>query len=576
MTTAAIASSDLFSKVSGNNIQNAQIGDCMNRSSANLTRHVVLITDLEKDSNGKITKVEISEQTSPKARTVTYTAEEVKSKFTGNGYTLLRFKNRSKVAAPDSVSGWLNRVIIKSWSGKRNDKDSQKSDITIKWTAVSGAKTYRVERRIRGTDTNYEVVKSDLSSSTTSYTDTTGLQAGKVYYYRVYAVNSSGDSSPKVDGFRVYTAPVVTSVNAAGTTSAALKWNSLYEAKYKITRRKDSDTDYREIKNGITSNTFTDTGLEVGTKYWYRVYAYNDGGSSTSVASYSVTTKNQYRIAYNANGGSGSPAAQTKVQGTNLTLSAVKPTRPGYAFKGWAASATAVTAQYQPGGTYSADSAATLYAVWKGNMLTMRYNANGGVVGSNNGGFSASATGAIQKNGSDVITAVAYGDGQALSQYGLWNALSFGLTRKGYRFEGWSMSADGSTTIFGEDDTTLRGETIYPNLRNGDAEVVMYAIWEREQLSPDLVLPAGLKTIGEESFAGLTVSTVECPEGLEEIEARAFAGCTNLTDIYIPESVTVIAGDAFEGCVNLTIWGIMGTEAERYARDGGMGFESVR
>ena len=69
-------------------------------------------------------------------------------------------------------------------------------------------------------------------------------------------------------------------------------------------------------------------------------------------------------IAYNANGGTGAPASQTKISGTMLTLSNVRPTRFGYNFIGWAASSSATTAVYQPGGKFTTDANTTLYAVW--------------------------------------------------------------------------------------------------------------------------------------------------------------------------------------------------------------------
>lgn len=80
---------------------------------------------------------------------------------------------------------------------------------------------------------------------------------------------------------------------------------------------------------------------------------------------YAVWQANIYTVSYNANGGTGAPSAQTKTYGTNLKLSTVKPTRTDYNFKGWATSATATTATYAAGGNYTANSAATLYAVWE-------------------------------------------------------------------------------------------------------------------------------------------------------------------------------------------------------------------
>jgi len=73
-----------------------------------------------------------------------------------------------------------------------------------------------------------------------------------------------------------------------------------------------------------------------------------------------------YTITYNDNGGSRGPAAQTKTEGVALTLSTKKPTRAGYTFKGWATSADGAVV-YAPGGAYTADASATLYAVWEAN-----------------------------------------------------------------------------------------------------------------------------------------------------------------------------------------------------------------
>ena len=72
-----------------------------------------------------------------------------------------------------------------------------------------------------------------------------------------------------------------------------------------------------------------------------------------------------YTVSFNANGGSGAPESQRKLQGAALTLSETVPTRDGFIFKGWAESAGAAEAQYQPGGSFTADADTTLYAVWE-------------------------------------------------------------------------------------------------------------------------------------------------------------------------------------------------------------------
>lgn len=65
------------------------------------------------------------------------------------------------------------------------------------------------------------------------------------------------------------------------------------------------------------------------------------------------------------------PNPQTEKSNTGMvtfTVSNARPSRDGYTFKGWADSAAATTAQYQPGGKIAvnhADSPKTIYAVWE-------------------------------------------------------------------------------------------------------------------------------------------------------------------------------------------------------------------
>ena len=100
------------------------------------------------------------------------------------------------------------------------------------------------------------------------------------------------------------------------------------------------------------------------------------GGNSFTVTSsgtttlYAVWKVNTYTVSYNANGGTGAPPAQTKTYNVSLTLSSTVPTRTGYIFQGWATSSTGVVA-YQPSGSYTANAAVTLYAIWKAANSTL-------------------------------------------------------------------------------------------------------------------------------------------------------------------------------------------------------------
>lgn len=96
--------------------------------------------------------------------------------------------------------------------------------------------------------------------------------------------------------------------------------------------------------------------------------AYASGAKYTANAAvtlYAVWKANTYTVSYNANGGSGAPASQTKTYGVALTLSSTKPTRTNYTFKGWTTSPTSSSVVYAAGASYTANAAISLFAVWE-------------------------------------------------------------------------------------------------------------------------------------------------------------------------------------------------------------------
>ncbi len=142
----------------------------------------------------------------------------------------------------------------------------------------------------------------------------------------------------------------------------------------------------------------------------------------------------EYKVTYNANGGSGGPGTQTKYYKTALTLSSTKPTRSGYTFQGWATSSGATTANYQPGASYSSDANLTLYAVWTANQYTATLDPGGGSV-------------------SPTSLKVTYA--------GTYSGLPT-PTRTGYVFNGWYTAASGGTKVtVSTKVTTAANHTLY-------------------------------------------------------------------------------------------------------------------
>ena len=167
---------------------------------------------------------------------------------------------------------------------------SESNAVTVKWSGVSGASSYRVDRRRSGDDA-YTTVKSGISG--TSCKDT-GLLAGTKYWYRVYAVNSAGTSA-KPESKSAWTKPEMPTLKKYGSDSAStikLEWQPVTGAEsYRIDRRIDGVGEYSVYKTGLTATSYEDSGLQSGTRYCYRIYAVNEGGTSAKPAGTWVITR---------------------------------------------------------------------------------------------------------------------------------------------------------------------------------------------------------------------------------------------------------------------------------------------
>lgn len=156
----------------------------------------------------------------------------------------------------------------------------------------------------------------------------------------------------------------------SGAPSSQTKW---YGESLTLSSTKPTKTGYT-FKGWSTSSSATSATWSAG-----GTYTRNESNTL-----YAVWQANAYTIKYNANGGSGAPSNQTKTHNKTLILSSTKPTRTNYNFEGWSTSSTATSAEYSAGGNYTANTSATLYAVWSlayskpriTNFSARRVNAN--------------------------------------------------------------------------------------------------------------------------------------------------------------------------------------------------------
>lgn len=203
--------------------------------------------------------------------------------------------------------------------------------------------------------------------------------------------------------------------------------------------------------SGSFTGTYSISGNGAATKtitVTFKNFNDDNGKSATKTVSFNVSVPawTSYTVSYNASGGSGAPSSQTKWKDQTLTLSSTKPTRTGYTFLGWSTSSSATSATYSAGGSYTANSAATLYAVWKVITYTIKFNANGG-------------------SGAPGNQTKTYGKTLTLS--------STKPIRTNYNFKGWGTSASATTVAY------AAGGNYTAN-----AAATLYAVWELAYVKP--------------------------------------------------------------------------------------------
>jgi fibronectin type 3 domain-containing protein len=198
---------------------------------------------------------------------------------------------------------------------------------TLSWAAsTSGSPTsYTI---YRGTKSDGEAVTpvATTNGTTTTVTDT-GLKNGTTYFYNVAANNAVG-VSPDSNEVSVTPAvgtgtapPAPTGLNATGGNgSVSLTWNASAGAtSYSVYRGTAPGAEGSTAIGTSASNSFTDTAVTNGTKYYYTVTASNTAGASLKSNEASATPT--------GSGGSGGllsqgqPATASSVQGAGYAAS---------------------------------------------------------------------------------------------------------------------------------------------------------------------------------------------------------------------------------------------------------------
>ena len=372
---------------------------------------------------------------------------------------------------------------------------------------------------------------TDAEAAGTLWTGSQTLAAG-TYYMRAYVPENTKDSiqygsyltaqTKFVVDKAPATAPTVTAQNS-GTTVTVSGVAANGTVSYAVVEKDaaaPAATAYQLVT--LSSGKFTITGLAANYDYDVYVCALGDANHTVSAPGKATgKTPAQYTVAYNANGGSGTVAAQTGTQGgAALTVKSGDGfIRPGYTFSKWHTTPSGSGGiDYAPAAQIN--TGATLYAQWTANSYKIVFDGNG-------------STGGSTAEQGDIT----YGSNATLTLNG--------FTKTDNVFVGWATSENGPVAY--ADGQTVKNLTTTP-----DGEVKLYAVW---------ALQTAKVTGAVTSAEGGTV-TLRLKRGDVQI------GTTQNLALNLQSDGSYKCDYSFEGIPNGTYNVVVEQEVERVKADG--------
>jgi hypothetical protein len=86
---------------------------------------------------------------------------------------------------------------------------------------------------------------------------------------------------------------------------------------------------------------------------------------------------------------------------------------------------------------------------------------------------------------------------------------------------------------------------------NGDFVIKNGVLTEYTGFDDDVVIPDGVKSIGNSTFYENDMTSVTIPDSVKSIGKYAFKECESLSKVTIPKSVTSIGSGAFDRTVKI-------------------------
>ncbi|MBQ3016212.1 MAG: InlB B-repeat-containing protein [Clostridia bacterium] len=246
--------------------------------------------------------------------------------------------------------------------------------------------------------------------------------------------------------------------------------------------------------NGFTKTGYTFAGWNTkadgkGTSYQNSASVKNlTSVSGSTVTLYAQWKANGFIIIYNGNGATGGSTASTNhTYDVSAALRANGFTKTGYTFDSWNTKADGTGTKYTNGQavknlTAASGATVNLYARWKANTYTVKYNGNG-------------ATGGTIANSSHT-----YDVSKALTANAFY--------KTGYTFAGWNTKADGTGTKY------TNGQSVRNLTSAVNGTVTLYAQWTANTYT--------VKYNGNGSTGGTVANSTHTYNAAKALTANAF------------------------------------------------------
>lgn len=468
----------------------------------------------------------------------------------------------SIVTTSTKVTG--NMTIYAHWE--------QVQSYTITYDANGGSGGPASQIKVEDVTLTLSTKTPSRASSTTNYTVTLNANGGSV--------------SP-------------TTLNTARTTSYSFKnWNTKADGSGDVYNSGSSYTANEDMilyAQWNSSSTTSEVTLPTPTRDGYSFQGWASSANATTgvtgsytpsgdVTLYAIWKANSYTVTYNANGGTGAPASQTKTHGIDLTLSTAKPSRTSenagsytvsfnanggnvnstsmsaarttsYSFNNWNTAENGSGTIFASGATYSLDANVTLYAQWKSSTTTASitlptptrngYTFKGWATSSNS---SSGVTGIYTPNSN--VTLYATWEANLIAS-GTWGNLTWRLDTNGLL----TISGEGAMNSFSpsSNDAWLAYRDSISNIKfqGGITSIGNCAFYNCSNLT-DITIPSGVTRVGQFAYFGCVgLIHFQIPDSVTVIKDSAFMGCTGLRRVFLSDNLVELEGGTFNGCTSL-------------------------